>query len=123
MDGAERCGVSCKAVLYGSGPEARIVKVYKCTYTLLMVDWDPEKAAENLAKHKVSFADAVAVLEDEMALTIKDDVDGEERFVTMGMDAMGRVLVVIYTWRDEEIRIISARRANRRERTHYESSR
>jgi len=88
-----------------------------------MVEWDPEKASENLAKHRVSFADAVAVLEDEMALTMNDEDEQEGRYVTMGTDAIGRVLVVVYTWRDEEIRMISARKANRRERAEYENRR
>lgn len=84
-------------------------------------EWDPRKAAANIAKHDVSFADAVAVLGDELAITIADDSADEERFVTLGMDAFGRILVVVYTWRNENtIRIISARRASRRERRQYE---
>jgi len=88
-----------------------------------MVEWDLEKAAANLLKHKVRFADAVAVLEDEMALTIEDDNGPEVRFVTLGMDVSGRILVVAYTWRDNDIRIISARKANQSERKQYESKR
>ena len=57
--------------------------------------WDPRKAASNLEKHDVDFADAVGVFGDEWALTIKEQlVAGEQRFVTMGMDFLGRVLVV-----------------------------
>ena len=88
-----------------------------------MVEWDRGKAAENQQKHGVDFADAVTALEDEMALTIPESEDLEDRFVTLGMDALGRLLVVIYTWRDEDIRIISARKANRSERSQYESKR
>lgn len=48
-----------------------------------------------------------------------DDGSDEERFVTIGMDAFGRILVVVYTWREENIRIISARKATRHERRQY----
>jgi uncharacterized DUF497 family protein len=79
------------------------------------------KAASNLHKHGVRFADAVSVFSDEFALTATDDFAEEERFVTLGTDAFGRVLVGVYTWRGERlIRIISARKATRRERTQYE---
>ncbi len=88
-----------------------------------MVEWDDEKAASNQKKHGVDFADAATVLEDEAARTIPDDHSEEDRWVTLGMDALGRILVVVYTWRDEEIRLISARKANRSERRQYESMR
>ena len=69
----------------------------------------------------MDFADAVAVFEDEIALTLEDpDAEGEPRFVTVGMDAVGRVLTVVYTWRDQDIRLISARKATKRERQAYE---
>ena len=84
-------------------------------------EWDENKAAANLRKHGVDFADAVAVLEDELALTVPDPSSAEEqRFVTMGSDPFSRVLVVIYTWRGDCIRLISARKATRRERRQYE---
>jgi uncharacterized protein len=84
-------------------------------------EWDPGKAATNLQKHGVSFADAVSVFSDEFALTAADDLAEEERFVTLGRDAFGRLLVVVYTWRGEHsIRLISARKATRRERRQYE---
>jgi uncharacterized DUF497 family protein len=86
--------------------------------------WDPKKAASNLRKHKVDFADAVGVFEDEWALTIREqDVAGEQRWVSMGMDFLGRVLVVVYTYRSDSIRLISARPATRRERKTYERKR
>jgi uncharacterized DUF497 family protein len=86
--------------------------------------WDPEKAASNLGKHGIDFADAVGVLEDEWALTIKDEVvEGEQRFATLGTDFLERVLVVVYTFRGGIIRLISARRATRRERRAYEQKR
>jgi uncharacterized DUF497 family protein len=83
-------------------------------------EWDPSKAASNLRKHGVEFADAVSVLEDDRAVTIADDSAEEERFATIGLDALGRILVVIYAFRERRIRIISARRATPHERTQYE---
>jgi uncharacterized DUF497 family protein len=56
-------------------------------------EWNPDKAATNLQKHGISFADAVAVFSDAFALTAADDYADEERFVTLGMDAFGRLLV------------------------------
>ncbi len=82
-------------------------------------EWDPKKAKTNLAKHGVPFADTVAVFSDDSAITIEDKQSSEERFVTMGMDALGRVLVVAYTWSGETIRIISARKATEKERRLY----
>ncbi len=59
------------------------------------------------------------MFENERALTIDDMHPEEERFVTIGMDAFARVLVVVYTWRGDAVRLISARKATRSERTHY----
>lgn len=73
-----------------------------------------------LQKHGVDFADVVAVFEDLNALTIEDESEVERRFLTVGLDALGRVLVVSYTWRGERIRVISARKATGRERSQYE---
>ena len=84
-------------------------------------EWDQTKAATNLAKHGVHFADAVAVFEDDLALSMRDPyLESEERWITTGMDTLGRVLVVVYTWRGEGIRLISARAATPRERQQYE---
>jgi hypothetical protein len=86
--------------------------------------WDPEKADSNLRRHRIDFADAVGVFEDEWGLTLRDDEsDGELRFLTLGADFLGRVLVVVYTYRGESIRIIPARRATSRERKTYEQKR
>ncbi len=82
-------------------------------------EWDPAKAASNLRKHDVDFADAALALEDEWAITVENDEHDERRFDTIGLDPEGRLLVVVYTWRAGTIRIISARRANRRERREY----
>ena len=86
--------------------------------------WNPDKAASNLMKHGVDFADAVGTFEDEWALTVKDEiVEGEQRFATLGTDFLGRLLVVVYTHRKQAIRLISARGAARRERRAYERKR
>lgn len=85
-------------------------------------EWDPAKARRNFVKHGVRFSDAVAVLEDDRALTMRDTFPKEERWVTVGMDALGRVLVVVFTWRGESIRLISARRATSHERSEYEEA-
>jgi len=86
--------------------------------------WDPKKATSNLRKHGIEFADAVGIFEDDWALTIKEqDVEGEQRFVSIGLDFLGRLIVVVYTYRNDDIRIISARRATKRERKSYEQKR
>lgn len=90
---------------------------------LVVFEWDRRKAEINLKKHAVDFADAVAVFSDHSAITLQDDSNGEERFVSVGLDALGRVLVVVFSWRGERIRLISARRATRRERRQYEERR
>ena len=82
--------------------------------------WDKNKAASNLQKHGIEFADAVSVFSDDLAITIPDNRFDEDRFVAIGMDAFGRILVIVFTWRGEDIRLISARLAERRERKQYE---
>jgi len=82
--------------------------------------WDPAKAHANLRKHGVDFADAVGALEDPAAVTIDDDASGEKRFATVGTDFLGRLLVVCWTYRGENVRLISARPAVRSERRQYE---
>jgi uncharacterized protein len=84
------------------------------------VEFDPTKARTNLRKHGVSFSHAEQALRDPNGVTIEDpDSEGEQRFVTLGMDALGRILVVIHTPRGNRIRIISARRASRAEMENY----
>jgi hypothetical protein len=86
--------------------------------------WDPKKAKTNFHKHNIDFADAVSVFEDLNAITIEDPDENEERFVTLGMDLYGRILIVVYGYQDDEmIRIISARQATKRERKNYERER
>lgn len=100
---------------------AILASVYICTYNVdVTYEWDDQKAASNLQKHGIDFADAVTVLEDDAAITVVDEDSDEERFVTIGMDGLGRILVVVYTWRNQNIRIISARKATRAERAQYE---
>jgi len=90
----------------------------------MAIIWDPEKAEKNLRKHGVRLAQAVVVLDDPYAVTVIDHESdpGEERLVTLGADAHGRVLVVVYTHRGEDIRLISARHAPL-ERRDYEAQR
>lgn len=89
------------------------------------IKWDPGKADANLADHGVSFAEAVTVLEDDFALTREDpDAVGEQRFATLGLSGLGNLLVVVYTHRDPDVvRIISAWKANKRQRSRYEKRR
>ena len=83
-------------------------------------EWDPLKAQANYLKHQVTFSDAVAIFEDERSLTIDDDYPHEQRFISIGSDAFGRVLVVVYTYRQDVIRLISARKATAIERRTYQ---
>ena len=84
--------------------------------------FDPTKAASNLKKHGVSFADAEGVFYDPLAIHQLDpDSEDEERFVAVGMGSAGIILVAVYTLRGEEIRLMSARRPTRREVKSYES--
>ncbi len=85
-----------------------------------MFEWDERKAKESKSKHGISFADTFAVFEDPNAVTLEDFRRGEQRYVTVGMDAFGRILLVVYTWREDNIRIISARKAVRYEVRQYE---
>jgi hypothetical protein len=84
--------------------------------------YDPAKAASNLSKHGVSFADAEGVFFDPLGIHQPDpDSEDEERFVAAGMGSTGIILVVVYTLRGADIRLVSARRATRHEVKNYES--
>lgn len=88
----------------------------------MRVVWDPAKAEANVRKHGIRFADAEGVLFDPNALTEEDKhMEGEQRFVSIGLDSVGRLLVVVYTFRGDDIRLISARRATRKEGRAYEA--
>lgn len=98
--------------------------MHTCAYIhTVEFEWDPRKARANLNKHGVDFADAAMVLYDEFALTVAEDDPQEERFVTMGRDALDRILVLAYTWRGQRVRVISARKATPTERRKYEGER
>ena len=88
-------------------------------------EWDAEKAASNVAKHGVTFPEAMTVFGDPLGLAIADPhhSEGEFRFLSMGRSAVGRLLVVAYTEREGRTRIINAREATSRERRQYESTR
>jgi len=87
-------------------------------------EWDPAKALANLKKHEISFADAVTLFDDARALTRRDpDSAGEERFISVGKDTFGRVLVLVFTLRADLVRAISARRASRSEQRRYAEKR
>jgi uncharacterized protein len=88
----------------------------------LTFEWDANKARTNLAKHGVCFEEASTVFGDPRSLTIPDPVHSsvENRFVMTGVSHRGRLMVVVHTERGDNIRIISARVASRRERRNYE---
>jgi len=97
--------------------------VYKYAQeTAVQFEWDPSKAASNLRKHGVRFAEATSMFEDDRMLTMPDDSSDEERFVAIGLSSLGKVLVVAYTTRTDRVRIISARKATKAERADYEAS-
>ena len=86
-------------------------------------EWDIDKAASNIEKHGVSFAEATTIFGDPLEVAISDPDHSEEefRFVSIGRSAQGRLLVVAYTEREARIRLISAREAAPKERRNYES--
>jgi uncharacterized DUF497 family protein len=88
-------------------------------------EWDPRKARANLLEHEVSFVEAVTVLEDDFGLTREDpEAVVEQRFVTLGLSDAGRLLVVVYAYVEPDvIRVISAWKANKRQRKQYEEGR
>jgi uncharacterized protein len=88
----------------------------------LTFEWDANKARTNLTKHGITFEEAATVFGDSRSLTIPDPVHSavENRFVIIGTSHRGKLLVVVHTERGENIRIISARVASRRERQNYE---
>lgn len=86
------------------------------------ITWDPIKADTNLKKHGISFEEAATVIQSAMTVTIEDDAsDDEQRFITIGMSIKLRVIMVVHTYRDDaDIRIISARKATKKEQEAYE---
>jgi hypothetical protein len=90
----------------------------------LKFEWDANKAKSNLGKHGISFEETSTIFGDPRSLTIPDPMhsDLENRFITLGISHRGQLLVVVHTERGDNIRIISARVASRRERWNYEES-
>ncbi len=87
----------------------------------MRIVWDPKKAEKNIRKHGIGFSHAATVLDDPLAVTIEDERQSERRFVTIGSDALGRILVVVYAYAgQDEIRLISARKPTPAERLAYE---
>lgn len=91
---------------------------------MLTFEWDANKAASNVAKHGVGFEEATTVFGDPLSITIPDPAhsQSEMRFIILGRSHLGRLLVVIHTERGDNIRVISARPASRRERKDYEKA-
>ena len=113
-----------KTASAGFLPQGRRIDVcIPYIYTWRMrIEFDPAKAKANLLKHRVSFTDAEGVFTDPLAVTIKDpDASGEQRFITIGLGSAGKLLVVVYTERGGNYRLISARPATRKEGKHHES--
>ena len=88
----------------------------------LTFEWDEEKAVANLKKHQVSFEEAITVFNDPLSITIlsPDHSIDEERYIDIGISSKGQLLVVVYTERGQNIRLISSRKATRREQRDYE---
>jgi hypothetical protein len=82
-------------------------------------EWDPAKAKSNQEEHGVDFADAVQVFDNQYLNKEDTDTVGDQVFVVLGMDNLGRLLVVVYTYRKDKIRLISARKATKKEGTEY----
>ena len=90
---------------------------------MLLFEWDEKKAVQNIKKHGISFEEAATVFGDPFSITIYDPLhsQNEDRFVILGMSNKNRLLVVIHTERGDRIRIISARKATKKERRQYKS--
>ncbi len=90
-------------------------------HTILYVEceWDPAKARENLRVHGVSFAIAAGIFDNPYLPWEDHDAEAEQRHMALGMDGLGRLLVVVYTYRMGKRRLISARKANKKEEKEY----
>ena len=87
----------------------------------LSADFDPKKDAANIKKHGVSLSEGDGVLNDPLALTVENDsAEGEQRFVTIGMNVFGSLMVVVHTHRGDGTRTISVRKPDPKERRNYE---
>ncbi len=90
---------------------------------MVLFEWNTQKAQQNLRKHGVSFEEASTAFGDPFSLTIDDPLhsEDEDRFVLIGVSNRNRLLVVVHTYRNDKIRLISARKATKREEKQYES--
>ncbi len=87
----------------------------------MSVIWDHQKSKINKTKHRISFVDIEPIFYDPNTISCEDmDAKGEQRFIATGCDALGRIITVVYTYRSNQVRLISARRANKQERCCYE---
>ncbi len=87
----------------------------------MSADFDPKKDAANIKKHGVSLSEGDGVLNDPLALTVEDDsAEGEQRFVTIGMNVFGSLMVVVHTPRGDGTRTISVWKPDPKERRNYE---
>ena len=88
-------------------------------------EWDSEKAALNLERHRISFEEAATAFGDPLSITIgdPDHSEAEGRYVLLVMTFRGRLVIVVHTDRGENVRLIGARLANRRQRQSYEQDR
>ena len=85
--------------------------------------FDPAKNAANIAKHGVSLADGDGVLLDPLALTVEDSTSrGEQRWQTIGVNSLGELMIVVWTDRGDDVRLISVRKPEPKERRDYEAS-
>jgi len=101
---------------------SRLELCIHCIYHRRRFEFDPQKATANLKKHGVSLADAEGVFHDALAIHVEDpDAQREQRFVGVGMGTTGTVLVVVYAYSGDAVRVISARRASRKECKDYET--
>ncbi len=91
---------------------------------MLLFEWDPKKARKNIEIHGVSFDEASTAFKDTLSLTIHDPLhsDDEDRFILIGDSYKNRLLVIVHTERGDKIRIISARKASKKERKQYHES-
>jgi uncharacterized DUF497 family protein len=91
---------------------------------MLLFEWDPNKAKKNIEIHGVSFDEASTAFKDTLSLTIYDPLhsDKEDRFTLIGNSVKDRLLVIVHTERGDKIRIISARKATKKEREQYEEN-
>ena len=87
----------------------------------IKITWDSVKAKSNRLKHRIFFSEVEPVFYDPHAISFEDtDSKGEARYVVIGLDSLGRIVVVVYTYRNTTIRLISARKANKAEQKVYE---